>query len=139
MKQHRILVIDDDRDICLVLKTALSRNYEVVMAHDGYSGLQKVQGCEPDMVLLDVKMPLLNGHQLCDAIKHSRKTNNTIVIFITGYGSMEDQTTAFQQGADLYVRKPFNLDEVVNEINRLLAPVPFKEKTLSYKDILSLE
>jgi DNA-binding response OmpR family regulator len=136
---HRILVIDDDKDICSILKTALSKNYEVITAHDGYAGLQKVQGCEPDLVILDVMMPKLNGHQLCDAIKHSRKNKNTIVIFITGHGSKEDETTAFQQGADLYVRKPFDLVEVVNEIDRLLAQVTAGEKTLSYKEILSLE
>lgn len=118
---------------------SLSKGYEVIMAHDGYAGLQKVQGCEPDLVVLDVMMPKLDGHQLCDAIKHSRKMKNTIVIFITGYGSSEDEFTAFQQGADLYIRKPFDIDHVVDEINRLLEPVTPGEKTLSYKEIMSLE
>ena len=139
MERHRILIIDDDKDICTLMKAALSIEYEVITAYDGYAGLQKVQGCEPDLVILDVMMPKLDGHQLCDAIKHSRKTKNTSVIFITGHGSSEDELTAFQQGADLYIRKPFDIDRVVREIDGLLAPVPPREKTLSYHEILSLE
>ena len=137
--KHRILVIDDDKDICTILKTALSLNYEVITAYDGFKGLQKVQGCEPDLVILDIMMPKLNGHQLCDAVKNSRKTKNTRVIFITGFGSSEDEFTAFQQGADLYIRKPFDVSQVVNEVDKILSKITPREKVLSYEEILSLE
>lgn len=139
MERHRILIIDDDRDICTMLKMALSKEYEVVTAYDGFAGLQKIQGCEPDLVMLDVKMPKVNGHQLCEAIKHSRKTRTIRVIFITGYGSTEDEFAAFKEGADLYIRKPFDIDRIVQEIEGLLAPVPPSEKTLSYHDIQCME
>ena len=139
MGKHRILVIDDNEDVCEVLKTALSDKYEVITAHDGYSGLQKAQGCEPDLVMLDVQMPKLDGHQLCDAVKHSRKTKNTAVVFITGHGSDEDEIAAFQQGADLYFHKPFDLPFLVQEVDKILSKITPCEKTLSYSDIMNME
>ena len=135
MSKHRILLIDDDIDICAVLKTALSPNYEIVTANDGYSGLQKIQACEPDMVILDVKMPKLDGHQLCDAIKHSKNNKSIPIVFITGHGSLEDELNAFQQGADLYIYKPFDITELVGGVDKLLSKSTPRVKTLSLMDI----
>ena len=139
MAKHRLLVIDDDPDICNVLKAVFSPQYEVVIAHDGYSGLQRMQAFEPDLIILDIKMPKVDGHQLCDAAKHSKTSKSIPIVFITAHGSEEDEMEAFQQGADLYIRKPFDINDVQNQINRLLYQIVPREKTLSYQDIMNLE
>lgn len=139
MAKHRILIVDDDKDILQIIKLALSDKYEVVTALDGFTGLQKAQAVEPDMLLLDIRMPKVDGHQLIDAIHHSPKLRNVPVVVITSYANPEDEFYAMQQGVAAYIAKPFEMQELVKKIDEVLANKPVSTKILSYEDILSME
>lgn len=139
MAKHRILIVDDDKDILQIIKLALSDKYEVVTALDGFSGLQKAQAVEPDMMLLDIRMPKVDGHQLIDAIHHSPKLHNVPVVVITAHADPEDEFYAMQQGVSAYIAKPFEMLELVKKIDEVLVHKPISPKVLSYEDILNME
>ena len=139
MAKHRILIVDDDKDILQVIKLALRDKYEVVTATDGFTGLQKAQAIEPDLMILDIWMPKIDGHQLIDAINHSPRLRNVPVMVITAHAEPEDEFYAMQQGVVAYIPKPFEIPELFKKIGDSLKNLPVKEKILSYDDILSLE
>ena len=139
MAKHRILIVDDDKDILQIIKLALRDKYEIVTAWDGFAGLQKAQAVEPDMLILDIRMPKVDGHQLIDAIHHSPKLRNVPVAVITAHADPEDEFYAMQQGVAAYISKPFEMPELVKKIDEVLAHKPVSVKILSYEDILSME
>lgn len=135
MVKHRILFIDDDPDIIDVLKVAFEDDFEVVTARDGLDGLKKVQACEPDMVVLDLRMPVMDGSQLHEALRHSKQNKNVKVVYVTGFGNAQVEMEALMQGADLFVRKPFNVIDLKKQFSDLLQNTVPREKTLSLEDI----
>jgi response regulator RpfG family c-di-GMP phosphodiesterase len=139
MAKHRILIVDDDNNILQMIKIALRDKYEVVTASDGFTGLQKAQAVEPDMLILDIRMPKVNGHQLIDAIHHSPILRNVMIIVITAYSDPEDEFYSIQQNVAAYIAKPFEIPHLVNKVDEVLAHRPVNPKVLSYEDILSME
>ncbi|MFP4082827.1 MAG: sigma-54-dependent transcriptional regulator [Candidatus Aminicenantes bacterium] len=107
----QILVIDDEKDIGQFFKKVLSQEgYTVLTALDGISGLQAVEEKKPDIVLLDLKMPKMDGIEVLRRIKKIDK--NTVVIIITGYGTMDSARMAMKFGAFDYITKPIELEHV---------------------------
>lgn len=107
----RILVIDDEKEVCDIFKKALTQEgYEIFTALDGVSGLEIVKDRKPDIVLLDLKMPKMDGIKVLQQIKKIDK--NTVVIIITGYGSMDSARMAMRLGAFDYITKPIDLNYV---------------------------
>ena len=139
MVKHRILIVDDDKDILQIIKLALRDKYEIVTAADGFTGLQKAQAVEPDMMILDIRMPKVDGHQLIDAIHHSPRLRNVPIAVITAHSEPEDEFYAMQQGVSAYIAKPFEMPELIKKIDEVLAHRPIGPKVLSYEDILSME
>ncbi|MFB3897427.1 MAG: response regulator [bacterium] len=139
MAKHRILIVDDDKDILQIIKLALRDKYEVVTASDGFTGLQKAQAVEPDMMILDIRMPKVDGHQLIDAIHHSPRLRNIPIAVITAHSDPEDEFLAMQQGVAAYIPKPFEMPELVKKIDEVLAQKAVGPKVLSYEEILSME
>lgn len=107
----QILVIDDEKDIGYILKKSLTlEGYTVFTALDGESGLEIVKGKKPDIVLLDLKMPKMNG---IEVLRHIKKIDkNIVVIIITGYGTMDTARIAMKLGAFDYITKPIDLKYV---------------------------
>ncbi|MBP2198971.1 response regulator [Pantoea cypripedii] len=121
MSGKRILIIEDDADAADVLGAYLRReNYDVSMAHDGPSGLEMSQRLRPDLILLDVMLPGMNGTEILAAI---RRKDNTPVIMVTAMGDMPDKIGALRYGADDYVVKPYNPGEVVARVQAVLRRV----------------
>ncbi|MCX7919196.1 MAG: response regulator [bacterium] len=139
MAKHRILIVDDDKDILQIIKLTLRDQYEVITATDGFSGLQKAQAVEPDLFILDIRMPKVDGHQLIDAIHHSPKFYNVPIIVITAHADPEDEYYAMQQGVSAYIPKPFEMPDLVKKINEVLQNKPVREKVLTYEEILAME
>ena len=118
MSMGKILVADDDKNICELLSIYLEKeDYEVVLAHDGESAIAQFQAAKPDMVLLDVMMPKLDGWQVCREI---RKNYDTPIIMITAKGETFDKVLGLELGADDYVVKPFDSKEIVARIKAVL-------------------
>lgn len=110
-KKPQILVIDDEKDICYYFEKALTpEGYDVFTALDGVDGLKIVKEKKPDIVLLDLKMPKMEGIEVLQHIKKVDK--NIIVIVITGYGTMDTARMAMKFGAFDYITKPIDLKYV---------------------------
>ena len=118
MANEKILVVDDDTNICELLRLYLTKEgYQVTVANDGEEGLEKFNQVKPDMVLLDVMMPRMDGLEVCRRI---RKAGNTPVMMLTAKGETFDKVLGLELGADDYVVKPFDAKEVVARVKAVL-------------------
>ena len=106
-----VLIVEDDRNIQELLQMYLEKEgYAVTVAGDGGQGLQKFRAIKPDIVLLDVMMPVMDGWAVCRAI---RSESQTPIIMLTAKGETEDKITGLKTGADDYVTKPFEMRELL--------------------------
>src|SRR5690242_14116917 len=116
-----ILVADDEDSILLMLRDALrSFDYDVVVAHNGKEALQELRKNPPDLVLLDVMMPEMNGYEVCREVKSDVFLRHIPVMLLTAQAGMSSKVTGLEQGADDYVTKPFEMAELVARIRTLL-------------------
>ena len=114
----KILVVDDDLNICDLLKIYFeNEGYEVKTANDGAEGVSYFKMYEPDLVLLDVMLPKLDGWQVCREI---RKKSDTPIIMLTAKGETFDKILGLELGADDYISKPFDTKEVIARIKAVL-------------------
>ena len=113
-----VLVVEDDRNIAELLQMYLEKEgYGVTLAFDGGQGLSKFRAISPDLVLLDVMMPVMDGREVCRAI---RAESNTPVIMLTAKGEIDDKIAGLKSGADDYITKPFEMREVLARIEAVL-------------------
>ena len=133
MANEKILVVDDDTNICELLRLYLTREgYQVTTANDGEEGLEKFNQLKPDMVLLDVMMPRMDGLEVCRRI---RKLGNTPVMMLTAKGETFDKVLGLELGADDYVTKPFDTKEVVARIKAVLRRTAPASDTSDVKEV----
>tara|TARA_B100000315_G_scaffold219503_1_gene221476 strand:+ start:192 stop:590 length:399 start_codon:yes stop_codon:yes gene_type:complete len=117
----KILVVDDDPDIVMLLNTRLKASgYEVISASDGEEGLRSIRENKPNLVILDVMMPKMNGFQVSRMVKFDKKLKNIPIILLTARGQEKDKSTGAQVGADEYMTKPFDSKVLMATIERLL-------------------
>ncbi|MEE1352366.1 MAG: response regulator transcription factor [Acutalibacteraceae bacterium] len=118
MSNGKILVVDDDKNICELLRLYLENDgYTVSLAYDGESALKVFQEFRPDIILLDIMLPKMDGWQVCREI---RKTSETPIIMVTAKGETFDKVLGLELGADDYIVKPFETKEVVARIKAVL-------------------
>ncbi len=117
----KIVVIEDDPLIQKLITQTLQREgYEVVTANDGSEGLRKVQETNPNLVVLDISMPGLDGYQVCHYLRNEPATANLPIIMVTAMARPSDQRRGFETGADDYLPKPFALADLVTRVQSLL-------------------
>ncbi len=122
VRQPSILVVDDTpANIGFLLETLSQAGYRVRVAPDGESALEQVQYAEPDLVLLDVMMPGIDGFETCRRLRKLPKLAQTPIIFMTALSDAQDKVRAFTSGADDYVTKPFQHEEVLARVRTHLA------------------
>jgi len=123
MSERPVLLIADDNDDVVALLRSYLRplDCEVISAKDGEEALGLAQSRLPDVVLLDVMMPKRSGWEVCQALKAVQRTSKIAVVLVTGRGEVKDRLTGLQVGADDYLVKPFDREQVVNRIRALLA------------------
>lgn len=120
-RKNKILVVDDVAVNVQLLMTYLSSvGYEVFTARDGQEALDKVAETQPDLILLDVMMPKLNGFEVCERLKTDPMTKIIPVIMVTALNEIEDKIKATESGADDFVSKPFNKLELLTRVKSLL-------------------
>ncbi|MBO5050310.1 MAG: response regulator transcription factor [Oscillospiraceae bacterium] len=113
-----ILIVEDDRNIRELLQLYLEKEgYAVTIAEDGGQGMTKFRAIKPDLVLLDVMMPVMDGWTVCKTI---RSESNTPVIMLTAKGETDDKVNGLRSGADDYVTKPFEMRELIARIEAVL-------------------
>jgi two-component system alkaline phosphatase synthesis response regulator PhoP len=119
----RILVVDDEMYIVNILDFTLAgEGWEVISASNGEDALRTLLKFEPDLVVLDVMMPRIDGVEVCRAIKAREESAETPVIMLTAKDRDKDKESALEAGADLYLTKPFSPSRLVEEIRNLLNP-----------------
>lgn len=119
--RQKILIVDDELDALTALKRALeSDNYNVVEATDGLSAIEKVKAENPDVVLLDLMMPEMDGIEACKHLKSDPKYKHIPIIMLTAKGEIDNKIEGIEMGADDYVTKPFNLHELKARIKMVL-------------------
>ena len=127
MSKTKILVADDSpTHLRLVSEPLTDEGYEVLTAADGEEALRKVESEKPALAILDVVMPKLNGFKVCRSIKTSPDLKNTRVILCTSKNQESDQFWGKKQGADIYMTKPFDDDELLANVAKLLYRLPEK-------------
>ena len=113
-----VLIVEDDRNISELLQMYLEKEgYAVTTAYDGGQGLSKFRAIKPDLVLLDVMMPVMDGWTVCKTI---RAESQTPIIMLTAKGETDDKVTGLKTGADDYITKPFEMKEVLARIEAVL-------------------
>ncbi len=118
MLKEKILVVDDEKNICDLLRMYLEKEgYEVVLAHNGIDAVNIFRQENPDLVLLDIMLPQLDGWQVCREI---RKTSEKPIIMLTAKDEVFDKVLGLELGADDYVTKPFDTKEIVARIKAVL-------------------
>lgn len=128
-----ILVVEDNNDILLYLKSLIPFKYRLIQAKDGQQGIDMANEFVPDLIITDVMMPLKDGFSLCKEIKSSELLNHIPVIILTAKSTMEDRLAGLECGADAYIKKPFHPDELLVRIQKLLESRRIlKEKYLSH-------
>jgi DNA-binding response OmpR family regulator len=126
VKNKKILMVDDDVDFCAAVKLLLeSRAYEVILAYDGKEGLEKARTVEPNLVILDVMMPEMNGYDVCVVLKADSKLRSIPVILLTAVDQNIFKTAYTKQmglmtEADDYIAKPVDSTELVRRVEELL-------------------
>jgi two-component system phosphate regulon response regulator PhoB len=124
MPAPRILVIEDERALTDVLAYNLHREgYEVAVAHDGRDGLRKAQTILPDLVILDLMLPVMDGLEVCRELRAGERTRAVPVLVLTAKAEETDQVVGFSLGADDYVTKPFSVKVLVQRVKALLRRV----------------
>ena len=132
MSKGRILVVDDEFYIVHILYFSLGmEGYEVITALDGEQALEKLKTEKPDLIVLDIMMPKLDGYEVCKAIKSSPETRHIPVILLSAKGRNVDQKLGFDVGADDYITKPFSPRKLVERINQLLGQTVTERPTPS--------
>ena len=115
----RIMVIDDSRTIRRTAESLLKKEgFEVITATDGFEALSLIADHRPDLILLDIMMPRLDGYQTCALIKHHREFKQTPVIMLSSKDGLFDRARGRVVGADAYITKPFSRDDLLSTIGR---------------------
>jgi DNA-binding response OmpR family regulator len=120
----KILIIEDDRNLSELLSLRLkSVGYEADAAYDGKEGWKKVREEKPDLVILDILLPLVDGIVLCGLIKNDKALKKIPVIMLTSKKTVGDWDEGLNAGADIYIGKPYDWDDLISKIKSFI-PVP---------------
>lgn len=117
----RILVVDDERDLVQMVQLRLeAHGYEVLAAYDGEEGLRKAQTEKPDLVLLDLMLPKMDGYKVCSLLKHDTRYAKIPIVMFTARAQEEAEKLGLECGADAYLTKPFNAQTLLAKIQELI-------------------
>lgn len=117
---RKVLIVDDEPNIVTALEFLLRRSgYDVQLATNGAEALQQVDAYRPDLVLLDVMMPVKSGYEVCQTLRERPDLAHVKIVMLSAKGSEAEINKGLSLGADLYITKPFSTQELVSTIDRL--------------------
>jgi two-component system phosphate regulon response regulator PhoB len=120
MTRPRVLIIEDERALTKVLAYNLEKDgYETIVAHDGQEGLRKAQTLLPDIIILDLMLPVLDGLDVCRELRAGERTRDIPIVMLTAKAEETDQIVGFSIGADDYVTKPFSVKVLLQRLRAL--------------------
>jgi DNA-binding response OmpR family regulator len=122
----KILIVDDEAHIRILLERTLidfeDEGVEILMAENGEEALELIKTERPNLVFLDVMMPKMNGFDVCNAVKNELKMDDVYIIMLTAKGQEYDRQKGNDVGADVYMTKPFDPDEIRDKVEEVLRP-----------------
>ena len=117
----KILIVDDEPNIVMSLEyTFKKNNFEVFIARDGQEALDILENAQPNIIILDIMMPNVDGYNTLEQIKKNDRLKDTKVIFLTAKNKEKDIEKGLSLGANLYITKPFSVKKLVEQVNELL-------------------
>jgi len=123
-KTHKILVIDDEPEITDIIKAFLTNaGYEVMVENSSVMGVEKAKSFRPDLILLDIMMPVMDGYEVCGSIKKDIELATIPILFLTGKDATDDGGQSFKSGADLFIKKPFSCERLLQMVKMVLISV----------------
>jgi len=121
----RVLVVDDEADLVRILQFGLQGiGYQVETASDGQEALKKAREQKPDIILLDLMLPKLDGYKVCRLLKFDERYKNIPIIILSARTQEGDQLLAMEMGANRFITKPYDFQEVLGHMEALLKSVP---------------
>lgn len=137
MTKKKILVVEDDRSLSDVLSYNLRQaGYEVLVAYDGQDGLSQAQRKSPDLLVLDIMLPVLDGYEVCRRLRSSQAAQNMPILMLTAKSEESDEMVGFTLGADDYVTKPFSIKVLLERVKALLRRRSVDSES---KDVVSVQ
>lgn len=122
MKQKKILIVDDEPNILMSLEYAFKKkDFEVFIARDGTEAIEISNREKPNLILLDIMMPEMDGYETLKQVKGNEDLAHTKIVFLSAKSKENDVEKGLKMGADRYLTKPFSLKKVISEIEELLA------------------
>jgi DNA-binding response OmpR family regulator len=119
---HKILIVDDEPHIAQIMKLTLEDSgYEVTVAHDGAKGLEMAKESGPDLILLDLMLPSIDGYKICRLLKLDEKYQHIPVILVSAMGEPHDIELGEDAGADAFLSKPFRPDDILSHVRDVLS------------------
>jgi two-component system, OmpR family, alkaline phosphatase synthesis response regulator PhoP len=119
----KILITEDSPTILEILKSVLvEQGYEVIVATDGQEALEKARTEKPDLMILDLMLPKIDGYKVCRMLKFDEKYKNIPIIMLTARTKESDEKLGREVGADAYMKKPFEPEMIIDQIKKLLNP-----------------
>jgi DNA-binding response OmpR family regulator len=120
-EQKHILVIDDDRGTLRTMQARLEQEgYDVLIADDGLAGLETARNKRPDLIILDVMLPRLNGYKICRFLKYDESFKHIPIIMVSAKSDQSEVDLGMEVGADLYITKPFEPDALMEQVHSQL-------------------
>lgn len=121
MSQKKILLIDDEFDLVETVRFPLEmEGYKVMVSYNGEDGLNKARSENPDLIILDLMLPKLDGYKVCRLLKFDERYKHIPIIMLTAKTQEKDKILGMETGANEYLTKPFEIDELINKIKTFL-------------------
>jgi two-component system alkaline phosphatase synthesis response regulator PhoP len=121
MEQKRILIADDEEDVVTTLQFTLEKEgYHCLTAYDGKEALDKAKRENPDLILLDIMMPKMNGYEVARLLKFDERYKHIPIVMLTARTQEKDKEVGHETGADMYITKPFEMDDLVSTVHNIL-------------------
>ncbi|MCI0405879.1 MAG: response regulator [candidate division Zixibacteria bacterium] len=118
----KILVVDDEPEITEIVQAFLENvGYQVMAENSSVMGVERARNFKPDLILLDISMPHMDGYDVCKELKKSKVTSGIPVVFLSGKDAKEDGGRSFQSGGDMYIKKPFSCERLLDIVRIVLS------------------
>ena len=123
--KKKILVVDDEKSICLLLENFLSQDYDVVSINDGLEALEWLEQNLPDLIISDIQMTKMDGYEFLANVRQKGFTKHTPIIMLSGKSESKERIKCYKLGAQDYLTKPFNPEELEELVKKNLFPIHF--------------
>ena len=128
MMNKKILVVDDEITICLLLENFLSKDYDVVSINDGSDALDWLEGNLPDLIISDIEMTKMDGYEFLTKVRERGFTKHTPIIMLSAKSESKERIKCYRLGAQDYLKKPFNPEELEELVKKNLFPIHYALK-----------